>query len=474
MQQAPALDAQWTRGREALGDRESAGRLAGFGGLRHGVGLEVPPMTSSVATKSTADLGSPMPAGGLTREALADMDAQDPLASLRERYRLPPGIVYLDGNSLGAMPKATPARVAELLEQEWGNHLIGGWTKDGWMTLPERLGDRLAQLIGARSGEVLVCDTTSINLFKLVAAALSLRPGRRTVLSDTGNFPTDVYMADGLIDLLGRRHRLKLVAEGDVAAAIDDDTAVVMLTHVNYRSGWMHDMAAVTRVAHARGALVIWDLAHSAGALPVDLTACEADFAVGCGYKYLNAGPGAPGFLYVAKRHQDRARQPLTGWLGHAEPFLFELDYRPAPGIQQFKCSSPPILGLAALEVSLELLLDAGIDRIRAKSVALTDAFIRLVEDRLDRYGFRLASPRAADRRGSQVCFAHPDGYAIMQALIARGAVGDFRAPDILRFGFAPSYNRFVEVWDTVAMLVEIMEGKLYDTPEFRRRKSVT
>ncbi len=385
-----------------------------------------------------------------------------------------PASPWPDGNSLGALPRSAPARVQEVVEREWGEHLIGGWRKDGWMTYPERLGNKIAKLIGAGAGEVIAVDTISINLFKLIAAALALKPTRRTVLTDTGNFPTDVYMADGLIQLLGCRHRLRLVEEDEIEAAIDDDTAVVMLTHVNYRSGRVYDMAEITRIAQMKGALVIWDLAHSAGAVPVDLTRAGADFAVGCGYKYLNGGPGSPAFVYVALRHHDRTSQPLTGWLGHADPFAFDLAYRPAAGILHYKCSTPSILAMAPLECGVDIMLEAGIKRLRAKSMVLGDLFIQLMDARLDGQGFRPACPRRAEARGSQVSFHHQDGYAIMQALIERGVVGDFRAPDILRFGLTPAYVRHVDIWDAVEILKEIMDSRAYDRAEFKERASVT
>jgi kynureninase len=410
----------------------------------------------------------------LTRDLLARLDVEDPLGHFRERFHLPEGLIYLDGNSLGALPKTAPARLAEVAEREWGEHLIGGWRKDGWMTYPERLGNKIARLIGAQAGEIIAVDTTSLNLFKILAASLALKPTRRTILSDTGNFPTDLYMAQGLIELLGRRHRLKLVEPKEIEAAIDDDTVLVMLTHVDYRSGRIHDMERITRAAQAKGAIMLWDLCHSAGAVPVNLTRAGADFAVGCGYKYLNGGPGAPAFIYVAQRHHDRTSQPLTGWLGHADPFAFAAEYRPAPGILHYKCSTPSILALAPLECGVDIMLEAGMPALRQKSMALGDLFIRLVAERLNGRGFRPACPLAAEERGSQVSFHHDDGYAIMQALIERRVVGDFRAPDIMRFGLTPAYVRYVDVWDAVQILAQIMDSRAYDKPEFKQRASVT
>lgn len=409
-----------------------------------------------------------------TRQDCERLDLNDPLRSFRNRYSLPEGMIYLDGNSLGALPVETPARVAKAVQAEWGQHLIGGWMKDGWMTLPERLGDKIAGLIGADAGEVIVVDTTSINLHKVLAAALQLRPGRRTLLTDNGNFPTDVYMAQGLVEILERQHRVRVADEAEIESAIDEDTAAIFITEVNYRTGRLHDMARITAAAHAKGALAIWDLAHTAGCVPVDLNRSKADFAVGCGYKYLNGGPGAPAYLFAAKRHHDKVRQPLTGWLGHTAPFDFGLDYKPAQGILQWKCSSPPILGLVALDVGVDGLIEAGIGRIRAKSQTLTDLFIRLVEERLGDHGFIVATPKAPAERGSQVALRHPQAWPIMQALIARSVIGDFRAPDVARFGFAAPYTRFVDVWDTVEHIHDIMASGAWQKSEFQAKKSVT
>ncbi|NQW10225.1 MAG: kynureninase [Alphaproteobacteria bacterium] len=407
------------------------------------------------------------------------LDTDDPLRGFRDRFVLPEGVIYLDGNSLGALPRAVPERVSRMLTDEWGRNLIGGWLKDGWMDKPLALGDRLAGLIGAGPGEVAVVDTTSINLFKLLSAALAMRPDRRVILSNPENFPTDLYMAQGLIEQLGGRHELRLVPETGIAGAIDEDTAVVMLTETNFKSGAVFDMAAVTAAAHAKGALTLWDLAHSAGAFPVDLNACGGDFAVGCSYKYLNAGPGGPAFLFVASRHQADARQPLTGWLGHADPFAFQTDFRPAEGIRRHVCSSPGVIGLVALEAALDVMLDADMHAIRRKSIALGDLFIRLVEQECPDAGFQLISPRAAHEtrpwgRGSQVSFAHPDGYAIIQSLIARGVIGDFRDPDVLRFGFTPLYTRFADVWDAVQQLRAVLDADEHRDPTYAVRAAVT
>jgi kynureninase len=408
------------------------------------------------------------------RDDAIALDRADPLTPARAEFELPENIIYLDGNSLGALPKRTPARLAEVARAEWGQDLIKSWTAHDWIDLPARVGDKIARLIGAAPGEVIVADSTSINLFKVLSAALHLNPGRRVILSERDNFPTDLYMAQGLIAQLGGKHELKLVSGEEIAGAISGDTAVVMLTHVNYRTGAMFDMKAITQAAHKAGALMLWDLAHSAGAVPVDLTAANADFAVGCGYKFLNGGPGAPAFVWVPKRHQDNFVQPLSGWLGHAAPFAFEPGYRPAQGIARYICGTPPVLSLAALEIGVDGLLAADIGALRRKSIALTELFIRLVETHCAGQGLSLASPRDATKRGSQVCFSHGDGYPIMQALIARGVIGDFRAPDILRFGFAPLYVRHVDVWDAVAILKDVLTSAVWDRPEFRRRAAVT
>jgi kynureninase len=416
-----------------------------------------------------------MPVALPTREDCLARDRADRLASHRAAFDLPERVIYLDGNSLGARPKAVGARLDQVIEQEWGRDLITSWNRHGWIDLPLRVGDKIARLIGAAPGEVAVTDSTSVNLFKVLAAALRLRPGRRTILSLRDNFPTDLYTAEGVIGVLGNRHRLRLVEADDVAAAVDGDTAAVLLTQVDYRTGILLDMAAVTRAAHAAGSLMIWDLAHSAGALPVDLDAAQADFAVGCGYKYLNGGPGAPAFVFVARRHHDEFLQPLSGWLGHAAPFAFEPSYRPAPGIARALCGTPPILSLAALEVGVDTVLAADMADLRAKSMALGDLFIQLVEGLGGDYlGLSLASPRDADQRGSQVSFRHADAYPVMQALIARGVIGDFRAPDLLRFGFAPLYVRYVDVFDAAAALIGVLASGTWDQPQFKRRAPVT
>jgi len=409
----------------------------------------------------------------LTRAECLARDKADPLAPFRERFVLPEGVVYLDGNSLGALPKAAIERAKRAVEVEWGEGLIRSWNLHRWIDLPQRAGGKIARLIGAKPEEVIVADSTSVNLFKMLAAAVRMRPGRRVILSEPGNFPTDLYVAQGLIEMLGGKHELKLVPGEKVMDAIDENVAVVSLTHTNYKSGRIHDMAAVTATAHAKGALMLWDLAHSAGAMPVDLNAARADLAVGCGYKYLNGGPGAPAFLYVAGRHQAAIRPPLSGWMGHAHPFTFEVQYEPAPGIARNLCGTPPVISMSALDAALDVMVSADMKLIREKSLAMGDLFLALVEQECAGHGFVNGSA-ARHERGSQVGLLHPEGYAIMQALIARGVIGDFRAPDMLRFGFAPLYNRYSEVWDAVAGLKAVMETRAWDTKQFRTRAAVT
>jgi len=409
-----------------------------------------------------------------TRADCEALDREDALAHFRDRFALPEGVVYLDGNSLGPLPKAAPVRVAEVVQDEWGHDLIRSWNTHDWIGMSARVGDKIGRLIGAGPDETIAADSTSINLYKALSAALALRPERRTILSERGNFPTDLYMAQGLVAQLGNGYRLALVAPDAVANAIDCDTAAVLLTHVHYVTGRVHDMAAVTAAAHAKGALTIWDLCHTAGAMPVDLNAARADFAVGCGYKWLNGGPGAPAFLYVAKRHQGAARPALSGWLGHADPFAFAQDYAPAPGIGRFVVGTPPILSLAALEVGVDLMLEASLPALYDKAMRQFDLFRSLMDKRLAGRGFALVSVAGPGGRGSEIGYAHEEGWPIMRALIARGIIGDFRAPNVLRFGIAPLYQRYTEIWDAVEGLRAIMDERLWDRAEYRARPIVT
>lgn len=426
-------------------------------------------------------------------------DAADPLAPLRELFDLPAGVTYLDGNSLGALPKATAARLQRVVASEWGSGLIRSWNSAGWIDLPQRTGDRIARLVGAAPGELIVADSTSVNLHKVLSAAAALvkaeTPARRVIVSERSNFPTDLYIAASVASLHG--FELKTVDADEIPAQLDEHLALLLLTHVNYRSGRMHDMHSVTRAAHAAGALMIWDLAHSAGAVPVDLNGGDsaeaaADFAVGCSYKYLNGGPGAPAFVWAHPRITGRMqarniRQPLSGWLGHAAPFEFSADYRPAPGIRSFACGTPPVLSLAALGCGLDAFDAAeahgGMTALRRKSLALTDYFIELVEARCAGHGLELVTPRDAAQRGSQVSFAHAAGYPIMQALIERGVIGDFRSGnpdhaadshDLLRFGFTPLYTRFADAWAAAEQLAAVLQSGEWQAPRFKRRSAVT
>jgi kynureninase len=402
------------------------------------------------------------------------LDRDDELAHCRNRFRLPDGLIYLCGNSLGAMPAGIAERLARSVTDEWAEGLVKSWNTAGWIELPRVTASHLARLIGADPECVAVTDSTSVNLFKVLSAALALNPGRRRIVSERDNFPTDLYIADGLVRFLGGRHELVLVDHPDeIGPALDDRTAVLMLSHVNYRTGRLLDMKRITELAHAAGALAIWDLAHSAGAIEVDVTGCNVDFAVGCGYKYLNGGPGAPAFLYVSHRHAAQASQPLSGWFSHREPFAFDPAYAPAAGIARFHTGTPPILSMVALNEALNVWRDVDMAAIRRKSVALTDLFIEAVERLCPQ--LRLVTPRDPQLRGSQICLSTPEGgHAIMRALIAHGVVGDFRAPDILRFGFAPLYNRFEEAVRAAEILADILEREIWRQPEFQIRERVT
>jgi kynureninase len=411
-----------------------------------------------------------MTKNAIERDDCLAKDEQDPLRALREQFDLPDAVIYLDGNSLGARPKAALARAQAVIAQEWGSDLIRSWNKAGWFDLPARLGDQVASLIGAGAGEVVVTDSTSINLFKVLAAALQMQAAnpahaqRRVIVTERSNFPTDLYMAQGLMRWLDRGYQLRLVdAPEEIAKAVDQDCAVLMLTHINYRSGHQLDMAALSGHAHAQGALVVWDLAHSAGAVPIDLRRDGADFAVGCTYKYLNGGPGAPAFLWVAERHQAAFSHPLSGWWGHGAPFAMQADFQPTNGIRRGLCGTQPIVSLALVECGLAIFAQTGMQAVRAKSLALTDLFIELVEARCGHHPLALVTPREHARRGSQVSFAHPHGYPVMQALIARGIIGDYREPSIMRFGFTPLYTRYVDVWDAVEGLRDILDNQKYD-----------
>ena len=393
-------------------------------------------------------------------------------AAIKPMFHLPEGMIYLDGNSLGALPKAAGDAVANTVTDQWGEMLITGWNKAGWMAMPMQIGDRIGKLIGAEPGHVVVGDTLSIKVYQALAAGLDMRPDRKVILSDSGNFPTDLYMAEGLIRALDKGHELRVVPPGEVAQAIDKDVAVVMLTEVDYRTGRRHDMPDLTRRAHAAGAVTVWDLAHSAGALPVDLAAAKADFAVGCTYKYLNGGPGAPAFIYVAPRHAGQISTVLSGWQGHEAPFAFDLDYRPNAGAERLRVGTPPILQMAALSAALDIWDKVDMWDLRRKSMALGDMFIAGIEAACPM--LRLASPRDAQARGSQVSFAFDEGYAAMQALIARGVIGDFRAPDIMRFGITPLYIDEGDIQGAIDIIADVMTNRLWDRPEYKIRAAVT
>ncbi|MFQ6591879.1 MULTISPECIES: kynureninase [Pseudomonas] len=414
-----------------------------------------------------------------TRSHCQALDAEDPLAPLRNRFALPAGVIYLDGNSLGARPVAALERAQQVIAEEWGDGLIRSWNSAGWAQLSLRLGDRLAPLIGARDGEVAITDTTSINLFKVLSAALSVQrqrqPQRKVIVSEVSNFPTDLYIAEGLAELLQQGYCLRLVNSPDeLPQAIDQDVAVVMLTHVNYKTGYMYDMQALTALSHECGALSLWDLAHSAGAVPIDLHQAEADYAIGCTYKYLNGGPGSQAFVWVNPALVDVVRQPLSGWFGHTRQFAMESTYAPSVGIARYLCGTQPITSLAMVECGLEIFAQTDMASLRKKSLALTDLFIALVETRCAAHGLVLITPREHARRGSHVSFEHPEGYAVIQALIARGVIGDYREPRIMRFGFTPLYTGFTEVFDAVQILGEILDNRTWDQPQFKVRNSVT
>ena len=412
----------------------------------------------------------------LTREDCAKLDREDPVSEFRDEFVLPENTIYLDGNSLGALPRTTIHQMEKTVQKDWGMGLIRSWNEAEWITMPQRLGDKIAPLIGAKPGEVVVVDSTSINLFKVLVAALRLKKDRNVIVSEQENFPSDLYISEGVMEIIGGTYERRLLPEGDdaIEELIDETVAVVMLCHVNYKNGHIHDMRRVTQAAHSKGALVIWDLSHGTGVIPIDLNGTDSDFAVGCGYKYLNGGPGAPAYLYVKEALLKEVTQPLTGWLGHTDPFAFDTEYKPADDISKFICGTPPILSYAAVESGLEIFERASIEAIREKGKRLTNLFIRLMEQECDSFGFKLLSPRDSERRGCQVAYAHSDGFPIVQALVARGVIGDFREPNIVRFGFTPLYIRYIDVWETVTRLSAIMESGEWKRPEFQERGIVT
>ncbi|MGP9488659.1 kynureninase [Glutamicibacter sp. AOP5-A2-7] len=422
----------------------------------------------------------------VSREQLELLDHQDALASFKDRFLLPDGVLYLDGNSLGPLPAGVAERAAEVVNVEWGQGLIRSWNSAGWFEMPTRLGDKLGSLLGAKPGETVVTDTTSLNLFKALASALRIQqvdgPGRRVIITERDNFPTDIYIAEGLAELLnsvgaetGIRYEVKLIDnETELLAALDEDTAVISLSHVNYRTGSMWDMASITEAVHQAGALAIWDLAHAAGAVPVDLNAAKADYAVGCTYKYLNGGPGSPAFVWVNARHQDRFWQPLSGWWSHQAPFEMAEQYTPANDVRRFMCGTQPVTSMAMIEVGLDIAVEAEMDLVRAKSLELTDLFIELVETRCAGHGLELITPREHAQRGSHVSFHHPNGYEIIAALIERGVIGDYREPAVLRFGITPLYLSRTDIWDAVEILREVLHTGHWQREEFAVRNAVT
>jgi kynureninase len=408
----------------------------------------------------------------VTLDAARAMDAADPLGFCRERFFLPEGIIYLDGNSLGALPMATVGRAREVVEAEWGEELIRSWNSRGWIEAPQRVGAKIAPLVGAKPHEVIVADSTSVNLFKLIVAAAALSPERPVLLSEAGNFHTDLHVASGAAELA--RLRLDVAPRAEIEARLGPETNLLLLTHVHFKAGFRFDMADVTAKARAAGARVIWDLSHSAGAVPLDLGGSGVELAVGCGYKYLNGGPGAPAFLYVAEALQERLLSPLRGWMGHAAPFAFTDDYQPGPGIARFLAGTPPILGLAALECGVEAFAGVTIDQLWAKSIRLFDLFAELVEERCAGHGLACISPREPERRGSHISFSHPHSFELCQALIADGVIGDFRAPDVIRFGLTPLYLGFEDIWTAVERLRNILTTERWREPRFAVRGKVT
>lgn len=407
----------------------------------------------------------------LDRNACAALDGQDPLAEFRDRFLSDGTTIYLDGNSMGRLPKAALPRLQEMAEHEWGTILVRGWTESGWMESPLRVGDRIAQVVGASPGEVLVADTTSVGLFRLMTSVLRARPQRRVIVTEWSNFPTDLYIAQGVAELVGCE--VRAVERDSLRDALDSDTALLMLTEVDFRTGARHDMGALTEAAHAAGALVLWDLSHSAGAVEIQLNHHHVDLAVGCGYKYLNGGPGSPAFLHVATALQEELHNPIQGWLGHDNPFLFDSEYRRASGIRGWMSGSPPVLAIGALAVGIDLQLEAGAPAVGAKAGLLTEVFMRLARSRLGPLGFEVATPAEAERRGAQVSLRHTDGLAIVRAVGDRGVVGDFRPPDLCRFGLAPLYTRFVDLWDAVERIADVVESGTNRLAQYREEVAI-
>ena len=415
----------------------------------------------------------------ITKLGCAQHDADDPLRHARARFDLPDGVVYLDGNSLGALPVTTATQLETCLREQWGRDLIRSWNTHQWVNFPRRIGDKIAHLLGAAPGEIVATDSTSVNIFKLLAGALSLpdireNPKRRVILSETGNFPTDIYMAQGLNELLKHHYELKLVPADQLADALDDTIAVALITQVDYCTGHLHDMAAMNSKAQQAGTHIVWDLSHSAGAVPVALAASGTEMAVGCGYKYLNGGPGAPAYLYVTRALQKNFATPLAGWFGHQAPFAFTPTYVAAPGIERFLCGTPSVLAMQALDCGLDTFANIEMSAIRKKSLALSDLFWLLMDQHCAADGFTCIAPREHALRASHLSFAHDHAYEIMQAIIDRGVIGDFRQPNLLRFGFTPLYTRYIDVWDAVITIRDVMQTGAWQAEKYRHRNAVT
>ena len=410
----------------------------------------------------------------ITKQYCQQLDKKDELASLRKAFYLPKGKINMDGNSLGSLPKSTKKRLLETMQKEWGEGMIGSWSQAGWFDSPIRVGNKIAPLIGANEGEVLVVDTTSVNIYKALCAAISLNKGRNIMLSEKGNFPTDLYMMQGISAFSEGQLISKIVDPADILDNLTEEVAVLLLTQVHYKTAAIKDMKAITKKAQEKGVLVIWDLSHSVGSIEVALNDCQVDFAVGCGYKFLNGGPGAPAFIYVAKRHQKKALSILSGWMGHQDPFAFTDDYTPSPDIARFRCGTPGILGMAALENGLDLFAQTSMQALRQKAIALSELFMALMTQECSDFGFVLASPTAAAYRAGHVAYSHEEGHGIYQAIKKEGIISDFRTPDILRFGITPMYLRFRDIYTVVKIIKKVMETEAWDRAEYRVRAAIT
>ena len=412
----------------------------------------------------------------LTREDFIKLDTLDSIKKVREEFALPKDVIYFDGNSLGPLPKNTIKSLDSVIQREWGDGLIRSWNDENWINLPRNLGNQIAPLIGAKEGEVIVVDSTSVNLFKVLSSALMLNKNRKVIVSEAANFPSDLYILEGVNNMFGESYERCLIDEGDdeIEKYIDSSTAVVVLSHINYKTGRITDLKKITTFAHEKGALVVWDISHSVGVLPMNLHDLGVDFAVGCTYKHLNGGPGAPGFLFVHSSLIEKVSQPLTGWLGHIKPFDFEVEYQPANDINKFICGTPPIIAYKAIESGLEIFKDLSIIEIREKSIKLSEMFIQLMQQECTEFGFTLFSPKNSEQRGSQISFLHENAYSIIQALISHGIIGDYREPNVMRFGISPLYMRFEDVWNAITCLREIMQTGEWQSEKFKNKNYVT